>query len=248
MRTWLIVIVTTLGSLGCSTKPVIEGETIDPYFTADQVLGKDITYAGDLISDPWEGFNRSMYRFNYQFDKYVFLPAVNVYQTITPDIAEQGVYNFFNNLRDVRTLINTALQLNGTKTLETAARIVWNSTAGLLGFIDVASGMDITRHDEDFGQTLGYWGVGTGPYLVLPIFGPSSLRDGFGLGVDWIVNREIWFSITNLTTAQDLAIIALWGIDLRANTGFRYYRTGSPFEYDDVRLLYTTKRKMDIAK
>lgn len=245
---WLALLV--LLATGCSTKPLIvpEGaEVVPPTFSAERVLGGP-EMAGEKIeiSDPWEGFNRTMYRFNYRFDKYVFLPAVGAYQYVTPDPVEKGIHNFFRNLQDVTTLINSILQLNLEKTLNTTTRLAVNSTIGLLGFFDVAS--DVPRSDEDFGQTLGHWGVGNGPYLVLPILGPSNVRDGVGTGVDWLAYNEIRRRTTSMETWQEWTMDIVKAIDLRANTAFRYYETGSPFEYEWVRLLYTTKRKLDIER
>ena len=106
--------------------------------------------------------------------------------------------------------------------------------------------MDIPRPREDFGQTLGYWGAGSGPYLVLPILGPSSLRDGVGFGTDFIAINSLRGELVDLTTAE----LWIWDLinagDTRANTSFRYYETGSPFEYETVRLLYLTKRQIEI--
>jgi phospholipid-binding lipoprotein MlaA len=232
---------------GCSTAPTRVGEPIEePVFPADRVLGKDVEYESDKISDPLEGLNRSIYRFNYHFDRYLFLPAVAAYQYVTPDPVEKGVHNFFMNIQDVTTLINSILQLNLEKTLNTTTRLLVNSTIGLLGFIDVAS--DVPRKDEDFGQTLGYWGVGNGPYLVLPLLGPSNLRDGAGYAVDWGSRRELWRRTTDLESYQESVRDLLSGIDQRAHVAFRYYETGSPFEYEMVRMLYTTKRQLDIER
>lgn len=233
---------------GCSTVPVQQGdELVEPSFSADRIVEDDVVALAEEISDPWEGFNRSMYRFNYRFDKYVFLPVVNGYKAITPDFMEKGIHNFFLNLEDITTFFNSVLQLSGTKTVQTAGRFLVNTTAGLLGFIDVASMVDIPKHDEDFGQTLGYWGVGNGPYLVLPVLGPSNVRDGVGLGVDWFVYTEVIDEL-GMKDSEEWALAILRGIDTRANLAFRYYETGTPFEYDWVKLLYTTKRKMDIEK
>jgi len=232
---------------GCSTAPVKVGEPVEePVYPADRVLNKDVKYEGDKVWDPLEGLNRRIYVFNYHFDRYVFLPAVRAYKFVTPDPVEKGIHNFFNNLQDVSTLINSILQLNPTKTLNTTTRLALNSTVGLLGFINIAD--DVPRRDEDFGQTLGYWGVGNGPYLVLPILGPSNLRDGIGYGVDWGIRRELWRRATDMETWQEWARDILWAIDTRAHVAFRYYETGSPFEYDMVRMLYTTKRKLDIER
>ena len=153
----LLLLVAVLALVGCSTAPVQQGDAvIEPSFSADRVLGDDVDYLADEISDPWEGFNRSMYRFNYRFDKYVFLPVVNGYKFITPDFLEQAIHNFFLNLEDITTFFNSIMQLNGTMTVQTTGRFLINTTVGLLGFIDVASRLDIPKHDEDFGQTLGY--------------------------------------------------------------------------------------------
>jgi phospholipid-binding lipoprotein MlaA len=242
----LLVAVLTLG--GCSTAPVMQGdEVIEPSFPASRVLDSDLAYLSDEISDPWEGFNRSMYRFNYRFDKYVFLPVVNGYKFITPDFMEKGIHNFFLNLEDITTFYNSILQFNGTKTVQTTGRFLVNTTVGLLGFIDVASMLDMPKHDEDFGQTLGHWGVGNGPFLVLPLLGPSNVRDGIGLGVDWAIYTAIQDEL-DMKDSEEWALAIMKAIDTRANVAFRYYETGTPFEYDWVRLLYTTKRKMDIEK
>jgi phospholipid-binding lipoprotein MlaA len=244
---WALTAALILG--GCSTKPVQvgEGEIIEPVYPADRVLKDDIDYVAEVY-DPWTGFNRTMYRFNYQFDRFVFLPAVTGYQWITPELGQTGINNFFNNWRDVTTFINSILQLEGHLALETFSRVAWNTTAGLLGFIDVASGMDLPRHEEDFGQTLGVWGLGPGPYLVLPILGPSSLRDGVGKGVDMVTIGLIRDGILDMGTWQKVGWGVLDAVDTRANIPFRYFETGTPFEYETVRLLYTTKREIEIGK
>lgn len=233
---------------GCSTKPVQVGDPIEPpVFPADRVLDKNAEVDESAeVWDPFEGINRSIYRFNYHFDRYIFLPAVETYKYITPEPVQAGLHNFFNNLTDMTTLINSALQLNLEKTMNSTTRVFINSTIGLLGFIDVAS--DVPKREEDFGQTLGYWGVGEGPYLVIPILGPANLRDGTGYLVDFLVRDEIWRRTTNIETYQEWIRDILWGIDRRAHIDFRYYETGSPFEYEMVRMLYTTKRKLDIER
>jgi phospholipid-binding lipoprotein MlaA len=233
----------------CSTAPIQQGDPLrEPMFSPDRVLEEDVTYLIEEISDPIEGFNRTMYRFNYHFDRYVFLPAVSGYQAVLPDFAEKGVHNFLENLRDLMTLLNSILQLSPEKTFGTSGRIMINTTIGLAGLIDVASALDMPKHKEDFGQTLGRWGVGNGPYLVLPILGPSNLRDGTGLAVDWWAFNEIDVLNADDHEWRGYAYGLINSIDLRANTAFRYYETGSPFEYELVKLLYTTKRQFDIEK
>jgi phospholipid-binding lipoprotein MlaA len=228
----LLLLVAVLALVACSTAPVMQGdEVIEPSFPASSVLDNDLAYLSDEISDPWEGFNRSMYRFNYRFDKYLFLPVVNGYKFIMPDFMEKGIHNFFLNLEDITTFYNSILQFNGTKTVQTTGRFLVNTTVGLLGFIDVASMLDMPKHDEDFGQTLGHWGVGNGPFL----------------GVDWAIYTAIQDEL-DMKDSEEWALAIMKAIDTRANVAFRYYETGTPFEYDWVRLLYTTKRKMDIEK
>jgi phospholipid-binding lipoprotein MlaA len=248
IRSAVLVFLTVVVVSGCSTAPILEGsEPEEPFFPADRILSPDINYAAE-VNDPWEGFNRRVYNFNYQFDKYIFLPAVYVYQLITPDFVETGIHNFFTNYRNIPTLINSILQLSPRKTVETTGRLAVNTTIGLLGFLDPATAMGIPQHLEDMGQTLGYWGLGPGPFLVLPIMGPSSVRDGIGAGVDWYMVTVIRDQLVDPELWQTLLFGTLYGIDTRANVGFRYYETGSPFEYELVRWLWTTKREIDIAK
>lgn len=138
--------------------------------------------------DPWEGFNRAMFSFNETLDRYAVKPLAQGYRYVTPDIAEKGVSNVFDNLADIGNLVNNLLQLKFEAAGQTFARLTFNSTFGLLGLIDVATPMGLQAQPEDFGQTLGYWGVGSGPYLVLPFFGPSTVRDGVAKPVDWLLD------------------------------------------------------------
>lgn len=247
----LITIALLVGLMlgGCSTAPVQKGELIKPEYSPEDILQPGVVYAADELSDPWEGFNRTMYRFNYRFDKYLFLPAVRGYQWVTPDFFQARFRDFFNTWkRDFSTLYNSALQLSPGKTLDTAGRMLVNVTLGLLGFFDWATPMGIPQHQEDFGQTLGRWGAPSGPYLVLPILGPSSVRDGIGLGVDWLARTELRDRATDLESWQELTWDIVDALETRAQVAFRYYETGSPFEYEWVKLLYSTKRKLDIEK
>lgn len=128
--------------------------------------------------DPLEGFNRAVFSFNEVLDKYALKPLAQGYQTITPDSVEKGVRNVFGNLGEARNLANNLLQGKVRDAGVDGSRFLFNSTFGLAGIFDVATPMGLRRNDEDFGQTLGAWGVGSGAYLVLPLLGPSSLRDG----------------------------------------------------------------------
>lgn len=138
--------------------------------------------------DPFEGFNRAMYEFNDDLDRAIVKPLATGYQKVVPTPVSNSITNFFSNLDDVVVLINDILQLKFEQSLSDFGRITFNTTFGLGGLFDVASHMGLPKHDEDFGQTLGYWGVGSGPYLVLPFFGPRTLRDGLAIPVDWEAN------------------------------------------------------------
>lgn len=126
--------------------------------------------------DPWEGFNRAMFTFNNSLDKAIVSPAARSYSKL-PGPVKTGVGNFFSNLFEPTTIINDLLQGKVGQAIEDSTRFFLNTTVGVLGVFDVAKHVDLPKHDEDFGQTLGLWGVGEGPYLVLPVFGPSTLRD-----------------------------------------------------------------------
>ncbi|VGO22628.1 MlaA family lipoprotein [Pontiella sulfatireligans] len=212
----------------------------------------DVEYKIDVY-DPWEGFNRRMYRFNYGFDKYFFLPVVKTYEFILPKPVEKGVSNFFGNLGEVNTCANCLLQAKGGKAGKTAGRFVINSTVGILGLFDVATKMGIHGQDEDFGQTLGVWGVGNGPYLVLPVLGPSCVRDTGGIVVDGVGHSLLVNGLIGTLGMTDneernlsLGLSALRAVDKRHQIGFRYYETGSPFEYEMVRMLITEKRIIQV--
>ncbi len=164
--------------------------------------------------DPYERFNRSMYAFNDTIDVYAMKPIAKGYQTITPDAVDKGISSFFSNLDDIIVLINDLLQLKLQQAASDATRIVFNTFFGLLGFIDVSTGVGLPKHNEDFGQTLGYWGVGSGPYIVLPFLGPSSVRDGIGFTVDTaefdLINNE-------LNGKEKYGVLAVKYIDKRAD-------------------------------
>ena len=161
------------------------------------------TVPAGTVNDPFEGFNRSMFSFNDGLDKVILKPAATVYQAITPKFVRTGFSNFFANLGEPWVAVNAALQLKGQATVETLLRFAFNSVFGLGGVIDVATEVRLERRHEDFGQTLGYWGAQPGPYLVLPFFGSSSVRDGIGLVVDFQgdpLNRDPTLLTTDMHT------------------------------------------------
>ncbi|MCI0994179.1 VacJ family lipoprotein [Pseudomonas corrugata] len=127
--------------------------------------------------DPWESINRPIFTFNDTVDTYALKPLAQGYQYVTPQFLEDGIHNMFRNIGDVGNLANDLLQAKPASAGVDTARLIFNTTFGLLGFFDVGTKMGLQRSDEDFGQTLGYWGVGSGPYVMLPLLGPSTLRD-----------------------------------------------------------------------
>ncbi len=134
--------------------------------------------------DPLEPYNRAMFTLNDKVDQALLQPVARGYRTVVPSLVRTGVTNFFSNLDDLWIGANNVLQGKLSDGLIDLERVTFNSTLGILGFVDVASSMDLPKHNEDFGQTLGRWGLETGPYLVLPIFGPSDIRDGVGFSID----------------------------------------------------------------
>jgi phospholipid-binding lipoprotein MlaA len=138
--------------------------------------------------DPWESMNRSVASFNDKVDDNVLKPVATGYRNVVPDLVQTGVRNVFNNFADMWSTVNNLLQLKPLNTAESLGRVVVNTVFGIYGIFDVATYIKLERHPEDFGQTLGYWGVPNGPYLVLPLFGPSTLRDGASLPVDIAVS------------------------------------------------------------
>lgn len=153
------------------------------------MLGGCATIEGEADpDDPFESFNRTMYDVNDTLDRAILTPVAQGYSAILPSPVNKGVSNFFSNIDDVVVLFNDILQLKFEQTLSDGARIFFNTSFGLLGIFDVASSLDLPKHNEDFGQTLGYWGVDTGAYIVWPFFGPSNLRDSVGLIADAYVN------------------------------------------------------------
>ena len=132
--------------------------------------------------------NRSVASFNDKIDDNVLKPVATGYRNVVPDLIQTGVRNVFNNFADMWSTVNNLLQLKPTNTVESLGRVIVNTVFGIYGIFDVATYIKLERHPEDFGQTLGHWGVPNGPYLVLPLLGPSTLRDGASLPVDFAVS------------------------------------------------------------
>ena len=162
--------------------------------------------------DPYENFNRSVYKFNTKLDKYFLKPLAKTYEKITPDPVESGISNFFSNFNEPRNAINSLLQGKFDKAGLASGRFVLNTTVGLLGIFDVTGRLDIPRHNEDFGQTLAAWGVPSGPYFVIPVFGPRYLRHSVGMIPDAVLgsaysisDSEVRWGLLGLNIVQTRA-------------------------------------------
>lgn len=260
-RTWrrlrhLLMALTLLSLCGCASQPAqappgdLDGLT-DPGFYA----GMEESFRPPPgqrsffeVNDPWGPLNRKLYVFNSYLDNYVLLPAVRVYRYTLPEPARQGVTNFFANLNEVTTFINLVLQMKGVEALSSGARFFNNTTVGILGLMDAATPMGIPKYKADLGQTLGHYGVGPGPYVVLPLFGPSSLRDTTGLVGDFAISREINVFGVRKAIWASIPLTALEIIQTRDNLAFSYGDLSSPFEYEMVRYLYLESRELNIRE
>lgn len=163
--------------------------------------------------DPWESVNRPIYKFNDVLDTYALKPLAQGYQFVTPQFLEDGIHNMFRNIGDVGNLANDILQAKPRAAGIDTARLLMNTTLGLAGFFDVGTKMGLQRNDEDFGQTLGYWGMPSGPYVMLPFFGPSTLRDAPSKYVDGYTEP---YRYMNDVPARNMAL-GLDVIDTRAS-------------------------------
>jgi len=173
----LLIALLLLGFSGCSTLSLSD----DP--------------KKHVASDPFEGLNRSIYSFNRTADKIILRPIAKGYDTVVPRPAKTGVSNFFANLREPLNIVHNLLQGKTDRALDSTFRFAVNSTVGLLGILDVAKGYDVKAAPEDFGQTLAAWGARPGPYLMLPILGPTNLRDGAGR----LVDSAVYYPINEIT-------------------------------------------------
>lgn len=158
--------------------------------------------------DPFERYNRAMFAVNEAVDKALFKPVAQVYQATLPDPVIASVGNFFSNLNDVVVLVNDVLQFEFHQAAKDSSRLVFNTTFGVLGLFDVASRMDLPKNRADFGQTLGRWGFSEGYFIVLPLLGPSTVRDAVGLTGNFFVNPVTW------ATDSEGVMWSLWGLDL----------------------------------
>jgi phospholipid-binding lipoprotein MlaA len=193
--------------------------------------------------DPWGRLNRFTYRFNARFDEAFFLPVANGYRRI-PSPVRYGVHNFFSNLSEVPSVVNYGLQGRIVSGARSLGRFVVNSTIGIGGLFDVASKIKLRNPPTGFSETLSTWGLHPGAYLVLPLLGPSTVRDTVGFAGDYGISYGI--NVADLYRGwQSYGLSTVDAVDERANIGFRYYATGSPFEYETIRFLYVRKRLIE---
>lgn len=180
-------------------------------------VAPSIAAAQEQAADPWEGFNRDMFAVHEGLDNAVLEPVARGYRTITPEPVRQGVVNVLRNLRAPVTFANNLLQGDVGRAGVTAARFGVNSTIGIAGLFDAATPMGLERREEDFGQTLGVWGVGAGPYLFIPVLGPTNVRDGAGRIVDMAFDPFTWAEFDEEDTAR-AARGVMTGVSVREAT------------------------------
>ena len=195
--------------------------------------------------DPWGRLNRFTYRFNARFDEALFLPVANGYRRV-PSPLRSGVHNFFGNLGELDSIVNYTLQGRLGRTVRSVGRFVINSTIGIGGLLEIAAKLNLPKAPTGFGTTLAKWGMHPGPYLVIPLYGPSTLREGIGLAADY--GTSYYINLANLYRgAQSWGLGVANAVDERANIDFRYYSTGSPFEYETIRFLSVRKLLIEDA-
>lgn len=192
--------------------------------------------------DPIEGFNRGVYAFNDTFDEYIYNPVARGYHAVTPNPVDRGITNFFGNLSDVGTAVNNLLQFKLQHAATDVGRVLVNTTIGILGFMDVASQFNMEKHQEDFGQTLAVWGVGMGPYVVLPILGSNTAGSTVGLVVDSYVDPIM--HVDHIRTRNQLILLKALDIrsDLLAVDDLKDLLTEGVDEYDLVKDAYLQRR------
>jgi len=191
--------------------------------------------------DPWEGFNRSMFSFNEGLDRAIIKPVAKGYEAIVPTPINVIITNFFNNIDDLMIAVNNLLQGKVKDSISDLSRLALNSTLGIGGLIDVATGMTFEKHDEDFGQTFARWGFGEGAYVVLPVFGSRTVRDSFGLAVDLPLDPVTWVHPDGLS----LSMIGVRQIDARADllSTEKVVEAGAIDKYTYLRDAYLQRRQ-----
>jgi phospholipid-binding lipoprotein MlaA len=211
---WFALLVLALGLAGCQTVKGV-GTRIDR--ALDKVMGSK----GQRL-DPWEEWNRKVFAFNEKLDENVLKPVATAYSDVVPSPIRTGIDNFFGNIGDAWSAVNLLLQGRFKAGVEQGMRFAVNSTLGLAGLLDIATEAGLEKNSQDFGKTLGKWGMGTGAYVVWPVFGPSSVRDSIALPIDWQASPGVIFD----DGRKKVAITALNLVNTRAN----FLRAGEMLE------------------
>ncbi len=202
------------------------------------------------VPDPYEGFNRQMFAFNSGVDKYALGPAADLYETVTPEYGRDRLSDFLHNLKSPVIFVNDVLQGESDRASETFARFFLNSTLGIAGLWDVAEYTGIEKHNEDFGQTLAVWGVDSGPFLILPLMGPTTPRDLFGSGVDRALDPLVWTEFDNNPDLDDHIEMGrgiLGGLNARVALDDALEQLNAqPEPYIALRRLYSSQRQAEI--
>ncbi len=209
------------------------------------------------VNDPAEDFNRFVFEVNMGMDKILLRPVAEIYNAALPDVVQDSVRSFLDNLRTPVILINDLLQGEFSRAWDTVARFGINTFVGGLGFVDLAEGWGFEKHSEDFGQTLGTWGMGEGPYMMLPLFGPSNARDSVGRVVDyfldplnWILPGQSWAGVEGVPggATANFSRSLTDGIDMRARNldTLDAIEENSLDFYATIRSLYRQKRRDEI--
>ncbi len=228
----LLLAVFTLAS--CASAPSNDPEALTEY---------------SKINDPAEPTNRFIFGFNQGLDKAIIKPVTALYRAIFPDVVRNGVHNFLNNLKTPVVLANDILQGEAERAGDTVIRFAINSTVGIAGFRDQAADWGWEPHEEDFGQTLAVWGVGEGPYIMLPLFGPSNPRDAIGKVVDFFLDPINWWAENSDNDWVPLTRTLINGIDTRDQLWdvLDDLEKSSIDFYAAIRSLYRQRRNEDIS-
>ena len=196
----------------------------------------------EVNNDPWENLNRKTHNFNMTLDDYVIRPLAETYDFIIPEFVQTGFSNVFDNLGTPVSAANNLIQFKPVGFITETSRFILNSTFGIFGLFDVASRLGIKERNEDFGQSLGHWGFASGPYLVIPFFGPSSARDGFSLAPDYYLRPDL---VRFEDNKSDLALNGLSVVNLRAGLLSISDLSGND-QYSFYRDAYLQRREYEI--
>lgn len=236
-----IILVLALGMSACTTVTKVKTKALA---TLEKV--SETTGIGNNPDDPLEGFNRSMFSFNESLDSSVIKPVAQAYQTVTPSIVKTAVGNFFSNAGDVWTAVNNVLQGNFADGANDFMRFAINTTVGIGGLIDVASAGGMPKHQADFGQTLGVWGVPAGPYVVLPILGPSTLRDTIATPIDF--KGDLLYSRGSVAFRNTTSVLRIVDKRAAALDAVNLIEEAALDKYVFIRGAYLQRRESQIHK